>query len=109
MASAVARVKGEWQRFRADKPGERFANHRERMKDRSRGATFASLAAGFPLLASGFVLLFVPGPGLVLIVFGLALVASESEWLAALLDRAEARMRRLIRRARTAPTPDEPD
>jgi hypothetical protein len=39
-------------------------------------------------------LLFIPGPGLLAIALGLALVAARSQRLAAALDRAEQRIRR---------------
>jgi hypothetical protein len=36
--------------------------------------------AGFSVMTAGFVLLFLPGPGLLLIVAGLAILAAEFEW-----------------------------
>ena len=95
MASALGHVKEEWQLFKHDPPGLRFSNHRHRMKDRSRKHTALAVAIGIALLVGGFVLLFMPGPGLLLIVFGLGLVASQSERLADWLDRTETRLRRI--------------
>jgi hypothetical protein len=54
----------------------------------------ASLTAGPVLFGIGVLFLFVPGPGLPLIVFGLALLAAHSARLANLLDRTEPRLRR---------------
>jgi hypothetical protein len=90
---SLADVKHEWHCFRDDEPGHRFQNHRERMKHRSRKHSVMAVALGVVLLASGVVLLFIPGPGLLLIVFGLALIASHSTRLSALLDRTEPRLR----------------
>lgn len=95
MASAFGHVKDEWQLFKHDPPGLRFSNHRHRMKDRSRTHTAIAVAIGLGLLAGGFVLLFMPGPGLLLIVFGLGLIASQSQRLADWLDHNETRLRRL--------------
>lgn len=58
-------------------------------------------AAGAVLLAGGIVLLFIPGPGLLLIAFGAALIARQSLWLAKRLDRLELVLRKLARKART--------
>ena len=97
---ALADVKREWRHFRNDEPGTRFTNHRERMKHRSRAHSAIALTVGVMLLAGGVVLLFVPGPGLLLIAFGLGLIASHWARLAAVLDRSEPRLRAVGRRAK---------
>ncbi|HEY5928469.1 MAG TPA: PGPGW domain-containing protein [Kofleriaceae bacterium] len=91
---ALAELKHEWHHFRVDSPGTRFENHRARMKKKSRSHHFIFLGLGIVLLIVGIVLLFMPGPGLPLIVFGLALVASHSHRLTKLLDRAEPPLRK---------------
>lgn len=93
MAAALAEMKQEWHRFRDDPPGERFCNHRERMKRKSKKHAAVAMALGVLLLAGGVVLLFMPGPGLLLIVFGLALVGSHSGPIARAMDRAEPPIR----------------
>jgi uncharacterized protein (TIGR02611 family) len=45
---------------------------------------------GFTLLAVGILLLVLPGPGLVVIALGLALLAGEFVWARRLLDRVKA-------------------
>ena len=92
-------LRKEWHRFRDDAPGERFRNHERRSEQRSRVQRIVYLALGTLLLAGGVVLLFIPGPGLLLILFGAALFAGESRWLAAQLDRAEPVVRRHAHRA----------
>jgi hypothetical protein len=96
--AAVADLKQEWHQFRHDRPGERFYKHRERMRKKSRKHTAAAFALGVLLCAAGFMFLFIPGPGLPLIVFGLALVATHWKRLADGMDRAELRLRRATRR-----------
>lgn len=98
MGSHLAEVKHEWREFRHDTPGERFHNHRARMQKKSRKHAAVTIALGVLLLAGGFILLFIPGPGLLLIVFGLALVATHSTRLSDLLDRGEPALRRFGRR-----------
>ena len=64
-------------------------------------------AVGFTVLAVGLVLLVTPGPGLLVIIAGLAILAHEFAWAAIALDKAKARaaqareaaMRRAPRRA----------
>lgn len=97
MAGALAHVKQEWQLFKHDPPGERFCRHRDRMKHRSRKHAMIAVAIGVLLEAIGFVLLFIPGPGLLAILFGLGLIASQSARLASFLDRVEVRARRIGR------------
>jgi hypothetical protein len=98
MASALADVRQEWRHFRDDKPGERFCNHRHRMQKKSRKHAAVSFALGVLLLAGGVVLLFMPGPGIPLIIFGLSLVATHSKKLSDVLDRVEPALRRAGRR-----------
>jgi uncharacterized membrane protein YbaN (DUF454 family) len=99
MGSAVAELKHEWRAFKHDRPGERFRNHRTRMQKKSRGHSIVAGALGVLLLAAGVVFLFIPGPGLPLIVFGLALVATHSDRLSRDLDRFEPWLRHTGHRA----------
>ena len=93
--SIFQRMRREWQAFRDDPPGHRFRNHLKRMREAGSAKLRAiSVGLGVVLLAGGVVLLFVPGPGLVVVVFGLALLAGESRALARQLDRAEPHVRR---------------
>jgi hypothetical protein len=84
----------EWRSFRDDEPGHRFANHHKREhRSVSRGAIVARAGLGALLIAGGIVLLFIPGPGLLAMLFGVALVAGESRRLATRMDRLELRAR----------------
>lgn len=89
MGSAIAGIRHEWQQFRHDSPGARFRNHHARMRHHSPALVAARIAAAVVLLAAGVVLLFVPGPGVVVIAFGLGVLAGRSKRLAGALDRAE--------------------
>ena len=92
-------LKKHWRTFRDAKPGKRF----EKLHARSASPPpIVFYAAGAVLLAGGVVLLYIPGPGLLLIAFGGALIARQSLWLAKRLDRLELLLRRFARKARSA-------
>lgn len=48
-------------------------------------------AVGFTVLTLGLVMLVTPGPGLLVIIGGLAILAHEFSWAATALDKAKAR------------------
>jgi hypothetical protein len=55
---------------------------------------------GLALMAVGIVLLPMPGPGMLVIAVGAALVAEESKWAAELLDGLELWVRRTLEKLR---------
>lgn len=96
----MAKLAAEWHAFRADSPGERFRHHYERSQLTSQASRIARVLVGIVLVAAGLVLLFIPGPGLLVGLFGFALLSSQSRILATALDRVEPRVRRLAGRVR---------
>jgi uncharacterized protein (TIGR02611 family) len=48
-------------------------------------------AVGFAVLTVGLIMLVTPGPGLLVIIGGLAILAHEFSWAATALERAKAR------------------
>ncbi|MGE0398943.1 MAG: hypothetical protein AB7T06_19695 [Kofleriaceae bacterium] len=98
--SARAKLERQWKAFKHDEPGHRFEHQHERMKKRGRAFLVATTTLGALLLAGGLVMLFIPGPGILVAVFGLALIAGVSGRLAHGLDRAEPVVRRWARRAK---------
>lgn len=96
----MAKLAAEWHAFRADGPGERFRHHYDRSQQNSRAARAARTLVGILLVAIGIVLLFIPGPGLLVALFGFALLSSQSHVLARALDGAETRGRRVAERVR---------
>jgi Putative transmembrane protein (PGPGW) len=94
-------VAGEWKAVRADRAGRRFCNHYSRMREPGRASLRAlALVVGPLLVAIGVVLLFIPGPGLIVIALGAAFLCGQSRKLARGLDRAEPRLHRAIARGR---------
>jgi uncharacterized protein (TIGR02611 family) len=72
---------------------ERVRSRRERHKERHHLYRIGFAVAGFVVLAAGVVMLVTPGPGIAVIVIGLAMLALEfawaERWLEQLLDKAE--------------------
>lgn len=95
----LTHMKAEWRQFAARRPGRRFAQeYRERRAERtSPWSRIASIALGVLVTAAGLVALPMPGPGMLIVAFGLALLARESLPIAHLLDRAEPVLRRWVR------------
>ena len=55
-----------------------------------RAKRLVRIVAGFTLLAAGILMLALPGPGLVTIAIGLALLGAEYIWAKRLLERIKA-------------------
>ena len=53
-----------------------------------------SVVVGLALVVGGAILLVIPGPGLLVIAFGGALIAQEFRWAAVALDKAEVFLRK---------------
>ena len=64
------------------------------------GKRIAVTIGGFALLAAGAIMLVTPGPGLLVIVAGLALLATEYAWAERALSSARERARGAARRLR---------
>jgi len=66
-----------------------------------KGARLVSVTVvGFALVIAGIVLLFLPGPGLLVVIAGLALLATEFVWARRLLTLAREQARRINDRVR---------
>jgi hypothetical protein len=95
-----SRLKRQWRQLRADPSGERFRRRYERRKQERRsplGRTAWTLAA-IVLIGAGVVAIPLPGPGALLVVLGLAILAEESRTVATVCDRADAGLHKLLRR-----------
>jgi putative transmembrane protein PGPGW len=91
-------------------PGRRFTErYRQR---RHAGAAWRkplSMIAGAMLILLGVLLTLTPGPGIVVLFFGAALIATESERAARALDQLELRLRQAWRKLkRRASRPSGP-
>lgn len=92
-------LKQSWERFKAGLPGRRFQQQfRLRRRFRSGAAREALfMALGILLAAAGVFLLFVPGPGMIILLIGAVLIAQQSSLAARAFDRIEIRLRRFIK------------
>ena len=84
-----------WRQLKAGRPGKRFQVQYE-AQQKSRRPAWARpvwIAGGTVLIAVGVVALPAPGPGILVIAFGAALIARESRIAARVLDWIELRLR----------------
>lgn len=83
---------------------ERLRRRRRRHRERGRIYRLSFAIGGFTVLITGIVLALplVPGPGLLLIVVGLAMLALEFAWAERWLERAIDRLERVRRAAAEA-------
>jgi hypothetical protein len=95
----VSGIRQAFRSFAGEQPGRRFIHHYERTQ---RGDSLATrilrVGLGLTLTIVGVLLWFLPGPGWLLVAFGMALLAGESRYLAQGLDRLEVLLRSTWRR-----------
>jgi len=98
--------KQHWREFKEGRPGHRFQERYERNRKtgsrRSPALRTLKPIAGALLLIAGIVFCLIPGPGLPLLLLGVAFLADVSRRVAAALDRTELWLRSLLTRARRA-------
>ena len=98
---AIASMKRAWRSFARAEAGQRFIQHYRRAQlQRSIVVRTLRIGLGIALTVVGVLLWFLPGPGTLLVVFGLAMFAGESRLVAAYLDRAEVFLRARLERLR---------
>ena len=67
------------------------------------GKRIAVTVVGFVVLLAGLVMMVTPGPGIVVILVGLAILATEWAWAERALDRAKERGQDVLRTATASP------
>jgi hypothetical protein len=92
------KFKQTWRRLKAANPGQRFQQEFRRRHGAGRSPIQKALliVGGLLLMAAGFLLLFIPGPGLVFLFAGGFLIAQQSLVAARALDWSEVRLRKLL-------------
>jgi uncharacterized protein (TIGR02611 family) len=83
-----------------DRLMQRLAERRERHVERGKVYRVAVAATGFAVFAAGLAMLVLPGPGLLTIAVGLALLALEFAWAERLLGRTLDRVDRVRPKSR---------
>jgi hypothetical protein len=92
------KFKQTWRRLKVGKPGQRFQQEFRRRHSAGRSPVQKALLiiGGLVFMAAGFLLLFIPGPGLVFLFAGGFLIAQQSLVAARMLDWSEIRLRKLV-------------
>ena len=67
------------------------------------GKRIAVTVVGFAVLIAGIIMMVTPGPGVLVIVVGLAILASEWAWAERALDRAKAGGKMVLDQATASP------
>lgn len=82
-----------WEQFRHYPAGERFERYYRCRHETQRSAIKKALLIGLGalIMATGVVFLAIPGPGLLVLLVGAALIARESLFVSRLFDRLEPR------------------
>jgi uncharacterized protein (TIGR02611 family) len=93
-------LKKEWRRFKSAEPGTRFTRQYEASQSarKHKWTRPLMIALGVVIVLVGIVALPAPGPGILVIAAGAALLARESRWIAEKLDAAEVKARRLVKK-----------
>jgi hypothetical protein len=96
----IARSKRWGRELAALPPGERFLSLHDRRAQRAESLwrRVAGVSAGILLIAAGLFQLVVPGPGILVMILGAALLAREFASVARWMDSAELWCRRVARR-----------
>ena len=93
--------KKSWKEFEKASPGERFERMHRHRKAGGAAVRIGIIAVGILLIVGGVILLAIPGPGILVIAFGGALLAEQFLFVARAFDRLELLLRKLQRRALT--------
>jgi uncharacterized protein (TIGR02611 family) len=67
------------------------------------GKRIAVTVAGFAVLIAGLIMMVTPGPGVIAIIAGLAILATEYAWAEVMLDRAKRGGRAVVGQATSSP------
>ncbi len=94
-------VKKQWRALRESRPGERFEDRYRAANRSEKGGRLAGhvvrVALAIVAFAIGVVLTIFPGPAVVFFALAGALMATESRWVAQLLDWTELKLRAIGR------------
>src|SRR5688572_7362004 len=98
----LSALRNQWQRLKAQPPGERFQSFYREQQKKSAWVKVAYAALSLVLFAAGVVFAFIPGPAVLFFALCAALLSAQSAWIARVLDRGEVKGRRLASAGRDA-------
>jgi uncharacterized protein (TIGR02611 family) len=92
-------IQALWRQLVEEKPGKRFKNLHEKMHTRETSPClrWTLPILGFVIAVAGLIMIPAPGPGTIILFFGLGMIATECRPLAHWLDGIEV-MARAVRR-----------
>ena len=97
----LEKAKENWLRFKDSEPGHRFKDRYHRRRQSSSGRydprMMVSIVVGLLVMAGGIVAVPGPGPGWMIVLLGIGMLAGESKLIARSMDWAEVRLRKLER------------
>lgn len=95
----LEKLRKNWRTFRNAPAGKRFQQQYEAQRRSNRPAWMKPLMiiVGIVVIAGGAVALPAPGPGILILAFGAALIAREFRWAAKGLDWLGLRLRALLK------------
>lgn len=99
----IEHIRESWRRLKRAPPGERFSRYHEHRQQQRLQVWLRPLwlVVGTLVIVVGIILLPAPGPGMLIIAAGAALIAGESATFARLLDRGERWVRHALGRRKT--------
>ena len=99
--SMIERAKENWRRFKQSEPGRRFQDHHHYYQrgygSKSYLRVLLRIFWGLLVVVGGVIAVPGPGPGWLIILLGLGVIAGESLSFARSIDRVEVRPRQLAR------------
>jgi len=99
LAAVAHSIRKLWQDLLTSRAGKRFQHfHAAHESKRSGWGRALTITAAVICVAIGVVLAFIPGPAVVFFALALALLSTQSHWLARKSDRAELFLRALWRK-----------
>jgi hypothetical protein len=85
----IRRLKRLWKRFKTLEPGSRFQTFHRDQRDRPFAVKGAFFAVAIACFAAGLVFVLIPGPAILFFALSGALLATQSSWVARVLDATE--------------------
>lgn len=96
----IGKARENWRRLKESEPGHRYQDHYHRQQRSSGRSIFRlifGIVGGFLVVVGGIIAVPGPGPGWLIILLGLGMIAGESLFFARSLDWVEVELRGLAR------------
>jgi hypothetical protein len=98
--TVLSKLRKQWNDLKRQRAGERFQYVHDQQKDKSVAVKVAYASAAVLMFGAGVVFAFIPGPAVLFFALSAALVATQSAFVARLLDKGEVWGRAQLSRLR---------